>query len=299
VAVTPEFGSNWYGLELHCSLQFPVGYPIAPPKLLISTEIPHSNKYSNNFYGLCMDLLQVNGYGGRHSGWSAAYTARTVLLQLCTFLFDEWAEQDYGGFAHTLWSRCGWNASTARRELYAAQRAADAFTCDCGLRCGAGAAGGRGGSSGSGAPRPRIPGVFFVGDAVRYHAVAGEIGGETNTGEVREVQENEGRVFVRPHGAAGAGTWVRCRDAWLPQNAWRNRVPWECIPADREGPNRGSAGRRRSRADSWAEDGEEDCERVAYDGPADRAVSGAPECDEEVFELVPEKLPLFSGWTGK
>eukprot|EP01119_Soliformovum_irregulare_P010323 TRINITY_DN2538_c1_g1_i2.p1 TRINITY_DN2538_c1_g1~~TRINITY_DN2538_c1_g1_i2.p1 ORF type:complete len:1193 (-),score=425.36 TRINITY_DN2538_c1_g1_i2:218-3796(-) len=99
------------GIRFHMVMKFPQDYPRSPPELVVSTHLPHpfvfekyirrekdTDKVLSNFF-VCLDMLQAPRYGtydwdtGKHrkyeGGWSSAYTAQSVLIQLQAFLFDE------------------------------------------------------------------------------------------------------------------------------------------------------------------------------------------------------------------
>jgi ubiquitin-protein ligase len=88
------------GVVLHVRITFPHNYPDAPPNLLFPMDkIPsfvHPNLYS---FGLCLDILSsFIGRTDERAGWSPAYSVRTLLLQLQSFLFEfDAAPQDHGG----------------------------------------------------------------------------------------------------------------------------------------------------------------------------------------------------------
>jgi len=88
------------GVVFHVRIIFPQNYPDVPPNLLFPMkEIPsfvHPNLYS---FGLCLDILSsFIGSHDQHAGWSPAYSVRTLLLQLQSFLFEfDAAPQDHGG----------------------------------------------------------------------------------------------------------------------------------------------------------------------------------------------------------
>lgn len=88
------------GVVFHVRIIFPQNYPDSPPNLLFPMKkIPsfvHPNLYS---FGLCLDILSsFIGSHDQHAGWSPAYSVRTLLLQLQSFLFEfDAAPQDHGG----------------------------------------------------------------------------------------------------------------------------------------------------------------------------------------------------------
>src|SRR5689334_12933073 len=82
-------------------LVFPPDYPTSPPKLNLFTAIPHPNVFSNwdgeKGNWVCLNMLRPPVQGSTYSGWSSAYSAQSILLQLQTFLTAENIPQDYGG----------------------------------------------------------------------------------------------------------------------------------------------------------------------------------------------------------
>lgn len=88
------------GITFHVRITFPADYPTSPPMLYFPREeIPsfrHPNLYS---FGLCLDILSsFIGTSDKHAGWSPAYTVRTLLMQLQSFLFEfDNLAQDHGG----------------------------------------------------------------------------------------------------------------------------------------------------------------------------------------------------------
>ena len=86
------------GVRFHLTLMFPADYPKSPPRLRFPGQDIPSFRHPN-LYGtwLCLDMLQgFIGSEDRLSGWSSAYSVRSILLQLQGFLFDL-APQDHGG----------------------------------------------------------------------------------------------------------------------------------------------------------------------------------------------------------
>jgi ubiquitin-protein ligase len=88
------------GLIFHVRITFPDDYPTSPPALHFPmNEIPsfrHPNLYG---FGLCLDILSTFiGQHDKRAGWSPAYTVRSLLMQLQSFLFEfDAAPQDHGG----------------------------------------------------------------------------------------------------------------------------------------------------------------------------------------------------------
>jgi ubiquitin-protein ligase len=144
---TPECGT-YKGLLLHCTLVFPPSYPSSPPEVSIATGLPHSNilprgpNGKSNF--LCLDMLKsffwtTDGEddGAPWSGWSSAYTAKSVIMQLQSFLFEDYVENYDGTVKHTLYQRCLEEGGGRRSSqevsalLRQAFKEALAFSCPC------------------------------------------------------------------------------------------------------------------------------------------------------------------------
>tara|TARA_A100001015_G_C14857870_1_gene659096 strand:+ start:185 stop:1078 length:894 start_codon:yes stop_codon:yes gene_type:complete len=99
------------GIILHFILKFTEKYPNEPPKIKLMTGIPHSNiiKYRDDDYYLCMDLIsnffwmEGSTSSEPYSGWSSSYTVKTIMMQLQTFLFEDFIENYDGRIKHTLY----------------------------------------------------------------------------------------------------------------------------------------------------------------------------------------------------
>ena len=78
----------------HLVLEFTDAYPKEPPKVCLSTPYPHPNVIRRNAGGheVCMDMLTPMGSalmndGGRpYERWSSAFSVRSVLMQLSSFI---------------------------------------------------------------------------------------------------------------------------------------------------------------------------------------------------------------------
>jgi ubiquitin-protein ligase len=133
--LAPPPGTSEY-LVLHILLEFPSDYPSSPPVVSLSTPIPHPNVLNCEFNAmsvtgmprnfLCVDMLHnQDWYKGssyhteRGSGWSPAFTVRSILCQLQSFLF---VEEFYGA---------------TRQRLDRAGDLARNFECACGHKHGA------------------------------------------------------------------------------------------------------------------------------------------------------------------
>eukprot|EP00727_Mastigamoeba_balamuthi_P006281 m51a1_g2272 hypothetical protein (642) ;mRNA; f:358400-361040 len=91
------------GLVLHGSMVFPPTYPNDPPEVALFTSITHPNVFQGGgwlggtagTFTLCLDMLRSGSYrgmvedGSEATGWSSAYSAYSVLVQLQAFLLDD------------------------------------------------------------------------------------------------------------------------------------------------------------------------------------------------------------------
>jgi ubiquitin-protein ligase len=103
---------RYKGIILHIIMKFPDTYPSDPPIVNLLTSIPHSNiiNYQGNSNFLCIDMLKNFFWmeGGEdksrpYSGWSSAYTVESIMLQLNSFLFDDFVENYDGTIKHTFY----------------------------------------------------------------------------------------------------------------------------------------------------------------------------------------------------
>jgi ubiquitin-protein ligase len=130
--LAPPPGTSEY-LVLHILLEFPSDYPSSPPVVSLATPIPHPNVLNCEFNEMsvtgmprnfmCLDMLHnQDWYLGssyhteRGSGWSPAYTVRSILCQLQSFLFQD---------------RAGYGA-TRQGKIDRARDLARNFECACG-----------------------------------------------------------------------------------------------------------------------------------------------------------------------
>ena len=80
------------GAAFHFSLKFGKEYPKRPPLVTPRTNIyPHQNVFGDS---ICLDLLEQGEWAGHareatFCGWSTAYSVKTLLLQLQSFLFSD------------------------------------------------------------------------------------------------------------------------------------------------------------------------------------------------------------------
>ncbi|KAJ4457654.1 putative Ubiquitinconjugating enzyme subfamily protein [Paratrimastix pyriformis] len=84
------YSQPWHltGALFHIVLNFPADYPDSPPTLRLCTSLPHPNVFGNT---LCLDMLTE--FKEKYQGWSPAYSALSILLQLQSFLF-KYREED-------------------------------------------------------------------------------------------------------------------------------------------------------------------------------------------------------------
>lgn len=145
--IVPTSG-RYQGMIMHCILNFPETYPTEPPTIKIGTHIPHSNiiEYGGEKNYLCLDLIKnffwmESGQDKSmpYTGWSCAYSVMSIMLQLQTFLFEDFVEHydgeiihsfyelapEYGGGPRTL--------ETASKDLDLAFKEAKEFKC---TKCG-------------------------------------------------------------------------------------------------------------------------------------------------------------------
>mmetsp|Transcript_54354 Transcript_54354/g.80617 ORF Transcript_54354/g.80617 Transcript_54354/m.80617 type:complete len:727 (-) Transcript_54354:88-2268(-) len=95
----PDYGP-FAGTVFHLVLRFPVNYPHSPPNVGLCTYLSHPNVFhgwSDEGYGVCLDMIQGWSTGDPYAGWTSAYSVLSLLLQLQSFLFAENIPQDYGG----------------------------------------------------------------------------------------------------------------------------------------------------------------------------------------------------------
>merc|ERR1719201_2899694 len=81
------------GVYFHLVMIFPEQYPSMPPDIKIKTPIAHPNVYGE---WLCLSMLRRHTTDTAYEGWSGAYSATSILMQLQSFLFAEKVDQDEG-----------------------------------------------------------------------------------------------------------------------------------------------------------------------------------------------------------
>lgn len=113
----------YVGVYFHLIMQFPVNYPAKPPTVKICTPISHPNVFSNGF--ICLSMLRPHTSAQAYEGWSSAYSATSVCLQLQSFLFAEKIDQ-VGGYQ----ANARFNMISDERWIYAANSSA----CSAGIR---------------------------------------------------------------------------------------------------------------------------------------------------------------------
>eukprot|EP01083_Nonionella_stella_P102803 292819_1 len=81
------------GVYFHLIMVFPESYPANPPTVKICTPIHHPNIFDSF---LCLSMLRSYTGSEPYEGWSGAYSATSILMQLQSFLFAEKIDQDGG-----------------------------------------------------------------------------------------------------------------------------------------------------------------------------------------------------------
>ena len=92
------------GSVFHLRLRFPRRYPMEPPDVqLLSTNLPgHPNVFGEY---ICLSMLKPAASTAPYDGWSSAYTVKSILLQLQSFLLTEGEiDQDHGGTSRARWT---------------------------------------------------------------------------------------------------------------------------------------------------------------------------------------------------
>ncbi|KAJ3029496.1 UNVERIFIED_CONTAM: hypothetical protein HDU68_011987 [Siphonaria sp. JEL0065] len=97
--VSPKKGHPFHDCSLHFELAFSKEYPSVPPSVKLFSPLPHSNVLRTlGGYKICLDMLETGVYADPghaasgtfpYSGWSSAYTVKSILLQLQSFLLDK------------------------------------------------------------------------------------------------------------------------------------------------------------------------------------------------------------------
>merc|ERR1719474_1805646 len=109
------------GIYLHLILTFPDSYPNNPPKVQLCTTIEHPNVFGGY---ICLSMLRNETGNVPYEGWSGAYSATSVLMQLQSFLFAENIDQD-GGYTS--------NNTLSEYDIRHVVRTCTQFTCS---KCG-------------------------------------------------------------------------------------------------------------------------------------------------------------------
>merc|ERR1719273_1251232 len=81
------------GVYFHLIMRFPHNYPAKPPTVKICTPIRHPNIFGS---WLCLSMIRPHTSTVPYEGWSSAYSATSVCLQLQSFLFADKIDQDGG-----------------------------------------------------------------------------------------------------------------------------------------------------------------------------------------------------------
>lgn len=92
---------SWSECVLHFSLEFSERYPSEPPKVILATAFPHPNVVpSGGRLEVCMDMLTTIGStaskdaGRPYERWTSAFSVRSVLQQLVSFLAADYVRSD-------------------------------------------------------------------------------------------------------------------------------------------------------------------------------------------------------------
>ena len=78
------------GGVFHLELKIPETYPHNPPKIELLTDLPHPNVIGKV---ICLDMLESDR-SNIGKGWSSAYSIMSVLIQLQSFLFEKFYDDD-------------------------------------------------------------------------------------------------------------------------------------------------------------------------------------------------------------
>eukprot|EP00386_Alphamonas_edax_P000681 GDKI01002117.1.p1 GENE.GDKI01002117.1~~GDKI01002117.1.p1 ORF type:complete len:947 (-),score=330.89 GDKI01002117.1:22-2772(-) len=76
----------------HFILKFPETYPLNPPQITIENTLSHPNIFGSY---ICLDLLETGQWADKeermmkYTGWSAAYSVQTILMQLQSFMQEK------------------------------------------------------------------------------------------------------------------------------------------------------------------------------------------------------------------
>ncbi|KAJ3065957.1 hypothetical protein HDU98_010699 [Podochytrium sp. JEL0797] len=98
--VSPRKGHVFSETPIHFAMRFTDEYPTKPPTVTLFTQLPHSNvnRRVDGTYTICLDMLETGTYADPshkasgtfpYSGWSTAYTVKSILMQLQSFLLDK------------------------------------------------------------------------------------------------------------------------------------------------------------------------------------------------------------------
>ena len=72
--------SAYYGGVFHLEITFPQNYPVSAPSIRLFTDLPHPCVSGKS---IKLDLLEnKRSNAGWYEGWSSAYTAESILIQL-------------------------------------------------------------------------------------------------------------------------------------------------------------------------------------------------------------------------
>jgi len=194
------------GTTVHLRIELPNNYPSWPPSVRMVSELAHPNVMGGY---LCLDML--NGYNqGPHRGWTPAYTLRSLLFQLSTFLlYDMNIDQDHGGSVN----RLKYMENRQRSHLSLAAKSAGDDQKDRTGRTGEGGEGGGGGGGGgagdSGAEADAEAHALILSMADRL-----DLGALETVIAAMSPEALQKTMRLDPHGMAG----ITARRAWNTSN---------------------------------------------------------------------------------
>lgn len=94
-ATSGSGSGDWADVVVHFRVCFPATYPATPPRVILSSFIPHMNVVQRGEAGqweVCLDMLEMQP---THSAtlpyqyWSSSFSVRSLLVQLSSFLLAE------------------------------------------------------------------------------------------------------------------------------------------------------------------------------------------------------------------
>ena len=86
-------GGEWEDVVVHFTVTFPVGYPHFPPRVTLSSFIPHMNVIRRSGkWEVCLDMLETQPIGVvtiPYRYWSSAFSVRSILVQMSSFILAD------------------------------------------------------------------------------------------------------------------------------------------------------------------------------------------------------------------